>query len=161
MSIKLLITGGTIDKIYNEHSGDLGFDQSHIMAMLKQGRTSVEVSSEVLFLKDSLTLNDKDRALILRSCVDSEQRNILISHGTDTMADTARFLANKIGDKTVVLFGAMRSYSMDNSDALFNLGVAICAVQHQDFGVYVAMNGQVFNGSKVSKDRSLGVFTDD
>ncbi len=158
MTIKLLITGGTIDKIYNPSNGRLEFTQSCLPKMLKRGRIGFDVATEVLFLKDSLMLNDADRALILDRCYKTEKRRILISHGTDTMVKTATLLNEKIADKTIVLFGAMIPYQVKNSDALFNFGVALNAVQNKDNGVYIAMNGQVFDFDKVKKNKNLGIF---
>ena len=159
MTIKLLITGGTIDKVYNKLSGELEFSESHLEQMLERGRVSLDTSPEILFLKDSLDMNGEDRNLILSKCLECDEDNIVITHGTDTMVETAKLLGNQIQDKTIVLFGAMVPYSIDNSDALFNLGVALNAAQTKDSGVYVAMNGRVFDFDKVEKNKSLGVFT--
>ena len=159
MTIKLLITGGTIDKVYNKLSGELEFSESHLEQMLERGRVSLDTSPEILFLKDSLDMNGEDRNLILSKCLECNEDNIVITHGTDTMVETAKLLGNKIQDKTIVLFGAMVPYSIDNSDALFNLGVALNAAQTKDSGVYVAMNGRVFDFDKVEKNKSLGIFT--
>ncbi|HIC40924.1 MAG TPA: asparaginase [Piscirickettsiaceae bacterium] len=159
MTIKLLITGGTIDKVYNKLSGELEFSESHLEQMLERGRVSLDTSPEILFLKDSLDMNGEDRNLILSKCLECDEDNIVITHGTDTMVETAKLLGNQIQDKTIVLFGAMIPYSIDNSDALFNLGVALNAAQTKDSGVYVAMNGRVFDFDKVEKNKSLGIFT--
>ena len=158
MKIKLIITGGTIDKVYNELTGKLEFGDTHIVEMLNRGRSMVETLSEVLFLKDSLETTDADRALILDKCQLCDERYVLITHGTDTMVDTAKLLGEKIKDKTIVLFGSMIPYSVDNSDALFNLGIALSAVQNKKNGVYVAMNGQVFDWDNVRKDTDRGLF---
>jgi len=160
MKIKLLITGGTIDKVYNELTGKLEFGSTHIVDMLNRGRSMADTTSEVLFLKDSLELSDKDRQLILSKCLECNDDKIIITHGTDTMVDTAKLLGEKIKDKTIVLFGSMIPYSVDNSDALFNLGVALGAVQNKDNGVYVAMNGKVFDFDKVTKNKEKGLFED-
>ncbi len=160
MKIKVLITGGTIDKSYKESTGELCFSETHIIDMLNRGRSMVETSSEVLFLKDSLEMSDSDRGYILDQCLASDEQNILITHGTDTLVETATFLAKTIKKKTVVLFGSMIPYSVDNSDALFNLGAALCAVQLKKSGVYVVMNGRVFDFDRVKKDKNLGLFTD-
>lgn len=159
MTIKLLITGGTIDKVYDELTGQLVFKQTHLIDMLNQSRSMVETLSEVLFLKDSLDMSDADRALILRKCQTSDTNRILITHGTDTMVKTAKLLGKAVNNKTIVLFGAMIPYSMNNSDALFNLGVALSAVQIKECGIYIAMNGQVFDFNKVEKNKELGIFT--
>ncbi|MBC8494179.1 MAG: asparaginase [Candidatus Thioglobus sp.] len=160
MKIKVLITGGTIDKSYKELTGELSFTETHIVDMLNRGRSMADTLSEVLFLKDSLEMTDADRSFILDKCQSCDEQHILITHGTDTMVETARFLAKSIKDKTVILFGSMIPYSIDNSDALFNLGVALSAVQLKSNGVYIAMNGQVFDFDKVKKDKSLGIFTE-
>jgi len=160
MNIQFFITGGTIDKVYNELTGELEFDSTHIVDMLNRGRSMVDTTSEVLFLKDSLELSDKDRQLILSKCLECNDDKIIITHGTDTMVDTAQLLGEKIKDKTIVLFGSMIPYSIDNSDALFNLGVALGAVQNKDNGVYVAMNGKVFDFDKVTKNKEKGLFED-
>jgi L-asparaginase len=128
--------------------------------MFNRGRCMADTLSEVLFLKDSLEMVDSDREFILDKCLSCDEQHILITHGTDTMAQTAKFLAEKIKNKTVVLFGSMIPYSVDNSDALFNLGVALSAVQLKKPGVYIAMNGRVFNFDQVKKDKSLGIFID-
>ena len=158
MEIKLLITGGTIDKVYNELTGELEFGNTHIVDMLNRGRSMVETQSEVLFLKDSLEMNDDDRVMILDKCQTTSTQRVLITHGTDTMVETAKLLGENIKDKTVVLFGAMIPYSVNNSDALFNLGVAMGVVQTIKNGVYVVMNGQVYEFNKVIKNKTLGIF---
>ncbi|MDC0390052.1 MAG: asparaginase domain-containing protein [Candidatus Thioglobus sp.] len=160
MKIKVLITGGTIDKAYKELTGELSFTETHMVDMFNRGRCMADTLSEVLFLKDSLEMVDSDRGFILDKCLSCDEQHILITHGTDTMAQTAKFLAEKIKDKTVVLFGSMIPYSVDNSDALFNLGVALSAVQLKKPGVYIAMNGRVFDFDQVKKDKSLGIFID-
>ncbi|MBW5290903.1 MAG: L-asparaginase [Candidatus Ruthia sp. Asou_11_S2] len=159
MTIKLLITGGTIDKVYNELTGQLVFKQTHLIDMLNQSRSMVDTLSEVLFLKDSLDMSDADRALILTKCQAGDSSRILITHGTDTMVKTAKLLSKEVNNKTIVLFGAMIPYSISSSDALFNLGVALSAVQTKECGVYIAMNGQVFDFDKVEKNKGLGIFT--
>jgi L-asparaginase len=160
MKIKILITGGTIDKTYKELTGELDFIETHIIDMLNRRRSMIATTSEVLLLKDSLEITNSDRDFILDKCQSADEKNILITHGTDTMVATAEFLAQNLKDKTVVLFGAMLPYSVKNSDALFNLGVALSAVQLKKQGVYIAMNGQIFDFNKVQKDKSLGVFVE-
>lgn len=157
MNIKLFITGGTLDKVYNSRSGALEFDQSHVPQMLAQSRMTLEVTTEVLFLKDSLEFTEQDRELIVSKCRDCREKNIVISHGTDTMVETAQLLDKHIKDKTVALFGAMIPYSIKNSDALFNLGTALSAAKNKP-GVYIAMNGQIFTSDTVQKNKQLGVF---
>ena len=158
MTIRVLITGGTIDKAYDALTGKLVFGQSHMPEMLSRSRLALEVSPEVLFLKDSLDIVDTDRELILRQCMQSDEHHILISHGTDTMVETAHLLGKHINHKIIVLFGAMIPYSVDHSDALFNLGFALRALQVQKPGVYIAMNGHVFAFDAVRKNKALGIF---
>jgi L-asparaginase len=158
MKIKLLITGGTIDKTYNHLTGELGFTKTNIRNIINQSRTTIDIATEVLFLKDSLDFEDSDRNLILNKCINSEEKHILISHGTDSMVKTANLLALNISGKTIVLFGAMIPYSINNSDSLFNFGTALCAIQTKKIGTYIAMNGRVFDYNKVDKNRKLGIF---
>lgn len=158
MKVKVLITGGTIDKVYDTATGELGFTQTCIVEMLNRSRSMADTLSEVLLLKDSLEITHDDRALILSKCLTSEEDAILITHGTDTMVETAKLLGENIQNKTIVLFGAMTPYYAHQSDALFNLGFALSSVQLQPFGVYIAMNGKVFDINKVKKNTALGVF---
>lgn len=158
MKIKILITGGTVDKVYNELTGKLMFDDSHLGEMLERSRSTLGIDLEVLFLKDSLDMDDEDRSLILSKCLESSVDKIVITHGTDTMVETAKLLGSKIKNKTVVLFGAMIPYSVNNANALFNLGAALSAVQSKENGVYVTMNGKLFDFDKVEKNKALGVF---
>ncbi|MFK8067561.1 MAG: asparaginase domain-containing protein [Gammaproteobacteria bacterium] len=157
-TVKFLITGGTIDKIYNELDGSLTFDQTHMESMLVQARCNVDISAETVMLKDSLEMNDSDRELINNKCLASEEALIIISHGTDTMVETAAVLAKHITDKTIVLFGAMVPFSINYSDSLFNLGCAVTAVQCLNNGVYISMNGKVFPWNDVMKNKTKGVF---
>ncbi|HIE77818.1 MAG TPA: asparaginase [Candidatus Thioglobus sp.] len=158
MKIKLLVTGGTIDKIYNKLNGNLEFSDSHIEQMLVRGRVEQDISLERILFKDSLDFTDKDRDTIVSSCSSCEFDKILITHGTDTMCHTAQLLSQKIKNKTIVLFGSMVPYSVNNSDALLNLGVALGAVQLKKNGVYVAMNGKIFDSDNVTKNKELGIF---
>ena len=158
MRIHLMLTGGTIDKLYNPLKGELGFTQTHIPAALEQGRCGVDLEVQQLCLKDSLEMTDQDRAQILEACRNSPHQQIVITHGTDTMAETARYLIAANPNKTIVLTCAMIPLSVNGSDGLFNLGSALVAVQTLSTGVYIAMNGRVFNGAQVTKNRVLGVF---
>jgi L-asparaginase len=158
MRIKILITGGTIDKVYQPLTGELGFAETHLVEMLNRARSMVDTTSEVLFLKDSLTMTASDREFILDKCLSCDEQQILITHGTDTMVQTAIFLAKTIKHKTIILFGSMLPYRVNQSDALFNLGAALSAVQLKKNGVYIAMNGQIFDFDKVQKDQRLGIF---
>ena len=158
MTIKLLITGGTIDKQYNELNGELTFAQSAVEDMLAQGRVKLDILLETVMLKDSLDMDDNDRQQILESCLACDEPQIVITHGTDTMVETSQVLATKIKDKTIILLGAMVPYQFKNSDALFNLGCAIAAVQTLENGVYITMNGKIFNYDEVIKYKDLGEF---
>ena len=158
MTIKVLITGGTIDKQYNELNGELIFTQSSVEDMLAQGGAKLDISVETVMLKDSLDMDDNDRQKILTSCLACEESQIVITHGTDTMVETSQVLAAGIKDKTIVLLGAMVPYQFKNSDALFNLGCAMAAVQTLVNGVYITMNGKFFNYDEVIKNRELGEF---
>ena len=158
MKIKVLITGGTIDKSYNMHNGELHFVDSHIPAILTEARCKADFELDKLMLKDSLDMTDQDRLQILSSCQDSDPSKIIITHGTDTMVQTAQILKEQVEDKTIVLTGAMVPYVFDKSDGLFNLGTAFSAAQCLPSGVYIAMNGQVFKAGNVVKNREEGVF---
>ncbi|MGB0845149.1 MAG: asparaginase domain-containing protein [Thiolinea sp.] len=152
MSIRLLLAGGTIDKHYNASNGDLDFADSHIEAALLQGRCTAEVVVQQVLLKDSLDMTAEDREALEAACrVNAEQR-IVITHGTDTMVETAALLAAANLEKTVVLTGAMIPFIMKDSDGLFNLGCALTAAQCLPAGVYIAINGEVFEAGKVRKN---------
>ncbi len=157
-AVKFLITGGTIDKIYDEINGNLSFGQTHVPAMLNQARCHVDITTEIVMLKDSLEMDDTDRELISNKCESCDESKILISHGTDTMVETAKVLAGKITGKTIVLFGAMIPFSITNSDSLFNLGCAVAAVQCLEEGVFISMNGKIFPWDDVRKNKTEGVF---
>lgn len=157
-NIALLVTGGTIDKQYNPLNGDLVFSESAMREMLKQGRATVSASVDTLMMKDSLQMTDEDRTQIAVYCADCAQDRIVITHGTDTMVETANAVAALKLDKTIVLVGAMVPFQFKESDALFNLGAAITAVQLLRKGVHLTMNGQVFDYDRVEKDRSRSVF---
>jgi L-asparaginase len=158
MGIRILITGGTFDKEYNELTGELFFKDTHLPEMLKLGRCRVDVDIRTLMMIDSLDMTEQDRILIADHCIKAEEKKIVITHGTDTMADTARFLADRVQDKTVVLTGAMIPYKFGSSDGLFNLGSALAFVQALPHGVYVAMNGRVFLWNNVRKNKQTGQF---
>ncbi len=158
MSVRIFVTGGTFDKEYNELTGQLYFKDSHLPEMLELGRCLVPVDIRTLMMIDSLEMTDIDRELIARHCMEADEDQIIITHGTDTMADTARILAEKVRNKTVVLTGAMIPYKFGSSDGLFNLGSALAFVQSLKPGVYVAMNGRCFNSFNVRKNRQTGEF---
>lgn len=158
MTIKLFITGGTIDKHYNALNGKLYFDHSHLPEILKQGRCHADISIKRLLAKDSLEMNDADRQHILTACNATKATQIIITHGTDTMVDTAQVLQQAITGKVIVLVGAMIPYAFKQSDALFNMGCAVTAVQCLTEGVYIIMNGHVFTADNVVKNRQQGRF---
>jgi L-asparaginase len=159
--IRIFVTGGTFDKEYNELSGTLFFKDTHLPEMLRLGRSRVEVSIHTLMMMDSLDLTDADRAVIVDACLEAGEPRIVITHGTDTMVQTARALAAAFpsrNGKTIVLTGAMVPYAFGSSDGLFNLGSALSFVQVLAPGVYLAMNGRAFEWNQVTKNRETGVF---
>jgi L-asparaginase len=156
--IRLFVTGGTFDKEYNELTGELYFKDSHVPDMLKLGRCNLEVDTRTLMMVDSLDMTEDDRQIILDHCRRAVETRIVITHGTDTMEQTATVLGAAIHDKTIVLTGAMVPYKFGSSDGLFNLGSALAFVQILPAGVYVAMNGRCFAWNVVRKNRELGVF---
>ena len=158
MALKILITGGTFDKEYDEIKGSLYFKETHMTEILELGRSRVDVNIEKLMLIDSLDMTSSQRELIVNRCLESEDDQIVITHGTDTMTITGKVLAEKKMDKTIVLTGAMIPYKFGSSDGLFNLGGAIAYAQSLPTGVYIAMNGQFFEWDKVEKNREKGVF---
>ncbi|MCU6434293.1 asparaginase [Undibacterium sp. Jales W-56] len=158
MTLRIIATGGTFDKHYDELAGKLGFAESHLPEVLKRARITVPVALEAEYLMDSLDMLDADRQRILASCQQAAERAIVIIHGTDTMRETAEVLGAAGLDKAIVFTGAMIPYEIANSDALFNLGFACGVAQLLPAGVYVAMNGQVFNWNNVQKNRTAGVF---
>jgi len=152
-TIRILIAGGTIDKEYDPLTGELTFVKSHLSNMLNQVRCRVRVVLQEVMLKDSLQMRDEDREEILKKCINCVDDKILITHGTDTMVETARFLGQNVKGKTVVLVGAMIPYAFGASDALFNLGCAFAAVQALQPGVYITMNGRIFTWDNVRKNK--------
>ena len=158
MAIRILVTGGTFDKEYDELTGRLYFKDTHISEMLRLGRSRVEVTIRIVMMVDSLEMTDADRALIVQNCAQSPEDCIVITHGTDTMTDTAAAIARAIPGKTIVLTGAMIPYAFGSSDGLFNLGSALSFAQVLPHGVYIAMNGQHFAWDRVRKNRETGVF---
>ena len=158
MSIRIFITGGTFDKEYNEITGQLFFKDTHMSELLKLGRSRIPVEIRTLMMIDSLEMTEADRNLIAENCLKAAEDKIIITHGTDTMAETARVLAAKTMKKTIVLTGAMIPYKFGSSDGLFNMGSALAFAQSLPHGVYVAMNGRYFNWDNVRKNRQTGAF---
>tara|TARA_Y100000590_G_scaffold339179_1_gene386632 strand:- start:1267 stop:1770 length:504 start_codon:yes stop_codon:yes gene_type:complete len=156
--IKIFITGGTFDKEYNEISGKLYFNHTHMYELLELGRCKANVDIETLMMVDSLEMTKKQREHIVKKCLLENNSQIIITHGTDTMVKTARLLANSNHNKTIVLTGAMIPFKFGSSDGLFNMGSAISYVQALNPGVYIAMNGKIFNWENVQKNKNLGVF---
>ncbi len=160
-NITLIITGGTLDKDYNQLTGNLVFTQSHLQEMLLQANCQLDINLQNLMLKDSLDITDADRALITNACIKANTDKIIITHGTDSMVKTATLLnkTSNLGHKTIILTGAMRPFKLGNSDALFNLGLAVSALQFIQQGVYIAINGKIFTANNVVKDTKKGIFT--
>jgi L-asparaginase len=160
--IRVLVTGGTFDKEYNELNGSLFFKDTHLAEMLRLGRSRVDLAVDTLMMIDSLEMTAADRASIVERCRNASETRILITHGTDTMVETAAALAAAMGGsgKTIVLTGAMIPYAFGSSDGLFNLGSALSFVQVLPPGVYLAMNGRCFEWDRVRKNRLTGVFED-
>lgn len=158
MSIRIIVTGGTFDKKYDEIEGALTFKETQLPKILRQVRVTVPVAFETNQLIDSLYMTDEHRQNILAACRAAPESQIIITHGTDTVVETAQLLGQAALDKTIVLTGAMVPYSVFGSDALFNLGTAVGTVQLLSIGVYIVMNGRIFSWDNVQKDRLRGVF---
>jgi L-asparaginase len=160
-SICIFVTGGTFDKEYNELTGSLFFKDTHLPEMLRLGRSRVDVTVRTLMMIDSLEMTGADRAVIVGRCREAAESRLLVTHGTDTMVETAALLASALppaSGKTIVLTGAMIPYAFGSSDGLFNLGSALSFVQALPAGVYIAMNGRCFDWNRVRKNRETGVF---
>lgn len=162
-AVRLFVTGGTFDKEYDELNGRLFFQDTHVLEMLRLGRCLLDVEVRTLMMIDSLEMTGNDRGLIASHCQGAPEPRIVITHGTDTMTDTAAHLgrafeAGTLAGKTIVLTGAMIPYKFGSSDGLFNLGSALALVQTLPAGVYIAMNGRWFNWNQVRKNRERGIF---
>jgi L-asparaginase len=157
-SIRVFVTGGTFDKEYNELNGKLFFHDTHLPEMLRLGRCLLDVELRTLMMVDSLEMTDADREIVREQCATARESRIVITHGTDTMVETAAHLARHLSGKTIVLTGAMVPYKFGSSDGLFNLGSALAFVQTLPPGVYIAMNGRCFAWDGVRKNRERGVF---
>tara|TARA_B100000963_G_scaffold25016_1_gene18751 strand:- start:1052 stop:1537 length:486 start_codon:yes stop_codon:yes gene_type:complete len=157
--IQILITGGTFDKSYNHISGDLFFEKTHIPEMLKRSKCRLKVDVKTLMMIDSLEMTEYDIEKIISECKESKSSKIVITHGTDTMVNTAKKIAEKIKNKTIILTGAMIPYAFgSSSDGFFNLGCALSFAQILENGVYIAINGQCFDFDKVKKNNKKGYF---
>ncbi len=158
MAIRIFVTGGTFDKEYNELNGELFFKDTHLHEMLKLGRCKAPIDIRTLMMIDSIYLSDEDRELIALNCLKCEESQIIITHGTDTMVETAKVIAEKVKDKVIVLTGAMIPYKFGSSDGLFNLGSAVAFVQTMKPGVYISMNGRIFDWDNCRKNKKIGEF---
>jgi L-asparaginase len=158
MPIKIITTGGTFDKEYNELTGELFFNKTHVSEMLELGRSRLELGIVALMMRDSLHLTDSDIKIICDVCQNSEEDKILITHGTDKMVNTAKVLGQFIKNKTIVLSGAIIPYAFGSSDGMFNLGSALAFVQTLPYGVYITMNGKYFHSDNVRKNKENGNF---
>ena len=158
--IDIFTTGGTIDKVYFDALSEYQIGATALPDILAENNVFVAHRVTQLMRKDSLELTDTDRAAIHDAVAASDADKVLVTHGTDTMVDTARVLSD-IGGKTIVLTGAMQPATLRNSDAEFNIGFALAATQTLPHGVYIAMNGEVFDPAKVHKDRSAHRFMRD
>ena len=157
--IQIFITGGTFDKEYNYITGELFFKETHIPAMLERGRCSVDTNVKTIMMLDSLKMTHEDRLWILEHCKKSAYDKIIITHGTDTMVETAHVIAEAHLEKTIIITGAMVPYAFGNSsDGFFNLGSAIAFAQILQHGVYIVMNGRYFDYNAVKKNRQTGNF---
>ena len=158
MKIRILVTGGTFDKEYNELNGELFFKDTHVSEMLKLGRSRIDVDIRTLMMIDSLDMTEADREIIAKNCKRSSEDKIIITHGTDTIVETAEVIAKKVENKCVVLVGAMVPYVFGSSDGLFNLGSAMALTQTLPSGVYIAMNGKHFRWDNCRKNKKTGEF---
>jgi L-asparaginase len=158
MVVRVLVTGGTFDKEYDELEGKLYFRDTHLPEMLELGRCKVKVDIRTLMMIDSLEMTESDRRIVLENCYRCKEDSIVITHGTDTMEETARLLGEASIKKTIVLTGAMIPFKFGSSDGLFNLGSALAFAQSLPPGVYIAMNGRYFPWNNVRKNRSTGEF---
>ena len=158
MLIKIIVTGGTFDKEYNELNGELFFNKTHVTEMLKLGRSRLELKIITLMMRDSLHMNDSDIEIISNECQNSEEDKILVTHGTDNMVKTAKVLGQLIRNKTVVITGAIIPYAFGSSDGMFNLGSALAFVQTLPYGIYITMNGKCFQYDNVRKNKKNSNF---
>ena len=156
--IKLFATGGTFDKEFNEINGELFFKETNLYELLELGRCKLDIKIETLMMIDSLKMSDAERNYIVEKCKKENTHKIVITHGTDTIVETAKILAENIKDKTIILTGAMIPIKFGSSDGLFNLGSALSFVQTLEHGIYITMNGRYFNWDNVRKNKKIGIF---
>ena len=157
-AIRIFVTGGTFDKEYDLINGRLYFKDTHVHEILELGRCTLETHIRTLMMVDSQDMTEADRDVVVRNCSNSEEEMVVVTHGTDTMVDTAEKLAKAEIDKTIVLTGAMIPYKFGSSDGLFNLGTALSFVQSLGNGVYITMNGRYFHWNNVRKNKRTGFF---
>ena len=158
--IQIYVTGGTFDKEYDYKNGQLYFRNTHLPEMLERGRCTIDFNVTTLMMIDSLEMTDDDRAIIALNCRKSPAQRLIVTHGTDTMVETAHFLAHQnLDGKTIILTGAMIPYAFGtSSDGFFNMGSAIAFAQILPAGIYIAMNGRYFDWHNVRKNRKTGIF---
>ena len=158
--IKIFITGGTFDKSYDYINGKLFFEKTHLPEMIKRSKCRLDIEIETIVMKDSLDLTTKDVSMIVDSCKNEKSNRIIITHGTDTITNTAKLISNqKLINKTIILTGAMIPYAFgSSSDGFFNLGCALSFVQTLTPGVYITMQGEYFKWNEVEKNNEIGVF---
>ncbi len=158
--IQIFVTGGTFDKDYNDIKGELFFKNTHLPEMFARGRCTLEIDVKTLMMIDSLEMTEADREIIAHNCRRSAATQIIITHGTDRIVETATYLAQtNIDNKTIVLTGAMIPYAFGHSsDGFFNLGNALAFAQSLPVGVYVVMNGRYFDWHNVKKNTKTGNF---
>lgn len=157
--IQIYVTGGTFDKEYNYITGELFFRDTHLSKLLVQGRSNVEVDIKTLMMIDSYDMTEEDRDIIAYNCKKCKHENIIITHGTDTMVETAKILSERnFADKTIVLTGAMIPIAFGSSDGFFNLGSSLAFAQVLPPGVYISMNGRYYNWDNVKKNKKTGFF---
>ena len=156
--IKLFATGGTFDKEFNEINGELFFKETNLYELLDLGRCKLDIKIETLMMIDSLKMSETERNYIVSKCKKENTHKIIITHGTDTIVETAKILAESINDKTIILTGAMIPIKFGSSDGLFNLGSALSFVQTLEPGVYITMNGRYFHWDNVKKNKKIGAF---
>ena len=160
MKVKVFSCGGTFEKVYNPLSGLLSFEKSAIPKIFERSRINISMDFESLFFKDSLDMDDNDRIMIARKLKAEPVQNLVLIHGTDTMVETAQAIkkVNLSENKVVVITGAMVPFSMKDSDAMFNFGSAFTATQILAPGIWICMNGKIFQHNKVKKNKLKGVF---
>ena len=157
-SIRILITGGTFDKEYDLIHGKLFFQDSHVVEMLEKGRCTIDYNTRTLMMIDSLDMTAMDRDIISQHAKEAQEERIIITHGTDTMVETAQLLGEENIKKTIIITGALIPYTFGSSDGMFNLGSSIAYAQSLPIGVYVVMNGIAFPWDKVTKNKKTGYF---